>query len=80
MITVNGWCAGGRGGGVGERGKISVKTFSNLFLKALTERAVTTEAGKLFQYFTTLTENAERPLQQWFAHWSTLQGCPLRSR
>ncbi len=30
---------------------------SNLFLKTLTEGAVTTEAGSLFQYFTTLTEN-----------------------
>ncbi len=28
----------------------------NLFLKALTEGAVTTEAGGLFQYFTTLTD------------------------
>ncbi len=29
----------------------SVQTFSKLFLKTLTEGAVTTEAGSLFQYF-----------------------------
>ncbi len=47
------------GGGVEEWGdESSVQTFSNLFLKALTEGAVTTEAGSLFQYFTNLTENA----------------------
>ncbi len=34
----------------------SVQTFSNLFLKILTEGAVTTKARSLFQYFTTLTE------------------------
>ncbi len=64
MITVNGWCAGGKGGGRvfsqwGRWGKISVQTFSNLFLKILTEGAVTTKAGSLFQNFTTLTENAD---------------------
>ncbi len=42
MITGNGWCAGGKGGGreigggvsvlsTGRWGKISVQTFSNLF-------------------------------------------------
>ncbi len=40
------------GGGVnvewGRRGKTSLQTFSNLFLKTLTEGAVTTEAGSLF--------------------------------
>ncbi len=45
----------GRGGG----DETSVPTFSNLFLKTLTEGAVTTEAGSLFQYFTTLIENAD---------------------
>ncbi len=43
----------------GRWGKTSVQTFSNLFLKTLTEEAVTMEAGSLFQYFTTLTENAD---------------------
>ncbi len=43
---------------MGEMGKTSVETFSNRFLKTLTEGAITTEAGSLFQYFTTLTENA----------------------
>ncbi len=44
--------------GVGQWGrwrKTSVQTFSNLFLKTLTQGAVTTEAGSLFQYFTTLS-------------------------
>ncbi len=36
----------------GRWGKTPVQTFSNLFLKILTEGAVTTEAGSLFQYFT----------------------------
>ncbi len=42
----------------GRWGKTSVETFSNLFLKTLIEGAVTTETGGLFQYFTTLNENA----------------------
>ncbi len=52
---------GGEGSSVqsmGRWGKTSVQTSSSRFLKALTEGAVTTEAGGLFQYFTTLTENA----------------------
>ncbi len=69
MITVKGWCAGGKGGGVsvqslGRWGKISVPTSSNRFLKTLTEGAVTMEAGSLFQYFTTLTENADPLLRR----------------
>ncbi len=43
-------------GGGGGCGKIYVLTFSNIFLKTLTEGAVTTEAGSSFQYFTTLAE------------------------
>ncbi len=39
-------------------GKISVQTFSDHFLKQLTEGNVATEIGSLFQYFTTLTEKA----------------------
>ncbi len=73
MITVNGWCAGGKGGGDrvgvfsqwGRLGKTSVQTSSNRFLKALTEGAVTTEAGSLFQYCTTPTENADPLLRRW---------------
>ncbi len=64
----------------GEGGKTYVQAFSNLFLKTLTEGAVTTEAGSLFQYFTTLTENADPLLRWWLAPWSTLKGCPLRPR
>ncbi len=33
----------------------------NIFLKTLIEGTVTTDAGSLFQYFTTLTENAGQP-------------------
>ncbi len=36
------------------------------------------EAGSFFQYFTTLTENADPLLRRWLAPWSTLKGCPLR--
>ncbi len=32
-----------------------VREFSKVFLKMLTEGAATTEAGSLFQHFTTLT-------------------------
>ncbi len=75
---------GGRGVGVfsqwGRWGKTSVQTSSNRFLKTLTEGAVTTEAGSLLQYFTTLTENADPLLRRWLAPWSTLKGCPLRPR
>ncbi len=42
-----------------------------LYLKILAEGAETTEAGSLFQCFTTLTENADPFLQQWLAPWST---------
>ncbi len=64
MITVNGWCAVGeegvgKWGGVrvqsmGEMGKDFCPNVLNLFLKTWTEGAVTTEAGSLLQYFTTL--------------------------
>ncbi len=73
MITVNGWCAGWKGGGVGVFSqwgrwrKTSIQTFPNRFLKILTERAVTTEAGSLFQYFTTRTESADPLLRRWLA-------------
>ncbi len=89
MITVYMWCAGGKGGGrekgggggvqsMGKWGMISVQTFSNRVMKTLTEGGVTTEAGSLFQYFTTLTENVDPLLRRWLAPWSTLKGCPLR--
>ncbi len=60
--------------------KTFVQSFSNLFLKTLTEGSVTTEDGSLFQYFTTLTENANPLLRRWLASWSTVKGCPLRTR
>ncbi len=70
MIAVNGWCAVVMGG-VGKWGDEcsvnwgdSVQTFSNLFLKTLTEGAATAEAGSLFPYFTTLTENADPLLRR----------------
>ncbi len=40
---------------MGGWGKTSVRTLPNLFLKTLTQGAVTTEAGSLFRYFTTLS-------------------------
>ncbi len=55
-----------------EMGKTSVETFSNRFLKTLAEGAVMTEAGGLFLYFTTLTENTDPLLWRWLAPWSTL--------
>ncbi len=56
----------------GRWGKTSVQTLSGLFLKTITEGALTTETGSLFQYFTTLIENAD-PLLRWcLALWSTL--------
>ncbi len=84
MITGNRWCAGGKGWGLGEKGgglvfsqwgrwgKTSVQTSSIRFLETLTEGAVTTEAGSLFQFFTTLTDNANPLLWRWLAPWSTL--------
>ncbi len=45
--------------GLGRWEKSSAQNFCNLFLKLLTEGAVTTEAVILFQYFTTLTEKAD---------------------
>ncbi len=56
----------------GDFEKTSVATFSNLFLKLLTEDFVTTEAGSLFRYFTTLTKNVGPLLRRWLASWSTL--------
>ncbi len=56
----------------GRWGKTTVQTFSNLFLKALTEGTVTTEAGSLFEYFITHTENANPLLRRWLAPLSTL--------
>ncbi len=46
-------------GGVFSQWGTSVQTLAHLFLETLTEGAVTTEAGSLFQYFTTLIENAD---------------------
>ncbi len=44
---------------------ISVQTFSNRFLKTLTEGADMMKARSLFQYFTTLTENADPLFRLW---------------
>ncbi len=41
------------------------------FLENITEEAVTTETGRLIQYFTTLIENADPLLRRWLATWST---------
>ncbi len=69
----------GRGGeGRAGGGETSVLTFSSPFMRTLTEGAVTTEGGSLFQYFTTLAENVDPFLRRWLAPWSTFKGCPLR--
>ncbi len=43
---------------MGRMGKISIQRLPNLFLKILAGGAVTTEAGSLLHYFTTLNEKA----------------------
>ncbi len=48
------------------------------FLKTFTEGAATAESGSLFQYFTTLTENADPLIRRWLELWSSLNGCPRR--
>ncbi len=57
---------------MGETGKDFCPNFLQSFLETLSEGAVTTEAGSLFQYFTTLTENADPLLRRRLAPWSTL--------
>ncbi len=58
----------------GDGGRFLSKLSPTFFLKTLTEGAVTTGAysGSLFQYFTTLSENADPLLRRWLAPWSTL--------
>ncbi len=81
-------CDGGRSRGMGKWvfsqwgrwGRISVQTFFSLYLEILTEGALTTEIGSLFQYSTTLAENANPLFLRWLAPWSTWKGCPLRPR
>ncbi len=67
------------GGGLGNwgdessvNGEDGVRLLSNLFLKILSEGAVTTEVGSLFQYFKTLTEKADPLLWRWLVPWSAL--------
>ncbi len=65
--------AGGGGENWGDECSVNGEdgeTSSNLFLKMLMNRAVTTEAGSLFQYFTTLTEMADPLLRRWLIPWS----------
>ncbi len=71
MITVNGGVQ--VGWGVREILEKCVQSMGEMGkdLKKLTEGAVTTEAGSLFQYFTTLIENADPLLRRWLAPWST---------
>ncbi len=73
MITVTKWCAGGTGGREDDWGdERSVQTFYNLFLKPLTEGAVTAETGSLFQHFTALTEKADPLLRRQLVPLGTL--------
>ncbi len=72
IVTCNGWYADVQGGGgVGDWAdecslykEDGERLLPNLFLKILTEGAVTAEAGNLCQYFTTLTEKAEPLLRR----------------
>ncbi len=50
---------GGERSGDGEDGKILPSFLQLFFLKTLTAGAVTAEAGSLYQYFKTLSENAD---------------------
>ncbi len=78
MTTVNGGVHVGWGG-VGKwaddcyvNGGDGEILLSSVFLKPLTEGAVTTEAGSLFQFFTTIIENADPLLRRWLAAWIAL--------
>ncbi len=51
---------------------LTVKIGSNIFLKILTERAVTTETESLFQYLMTLDEKADPFLRRWLLPCSIL--------
>ncbi len=62
IVTLMGGSPVGRRGLVRWGDECSVneeRLLSNLFKKILTEEAGTTEAGSLFQYFTTLAEKAD---------------------
>ncbi len=92
MITFNGWCAGGKGGGgrkmcrwvsvqsMGEMGIHFCPNFLQPFLKNIHRRCCDDGRRNLFQYFTTLTENADPLLRRLLAPWSTLLECLLRPR
>ncbi len=59
-------------GGVGlQNGEIG-EDFCPHFLQPFLESIVTAEAWSLFQYFTTLTENAEPLLLRWLVPWSAV--------
>ncbi len=79
MITVNEWCAGGKGGGVsvqsvGEMGKDFCPNFLQQFLENIDSRSCNDGSRELAPIF-------HNPLlRRWLAPWSTLKGCPLRPR
>ncbi len=58
--------------------KTSFLILPNLFLVVFIEGDVTTEAGSLFQYFTTLTEKTDPFFRRWLLPRSTLYGCTSR--
>ncbi len=69
IITVNGWCTGGFGG---DGKRFRSKLFPTFSWKKLSKETLTTEAGSVLQYFTTLTEIADPLLRRWLEIWSTL--------
>ncbi len=52
---------------MGEMGKVFYPNVLRPFLEKMAEGAVTTEAGSLFQYFTTPTKNADSLFWRWLA-------------
>ncbi len=55
-----------------EMGKNFCPNFLQPFLEYIDRRSCNDEAGSLFQYFTTLIENADSLLRRWLAPLSTL--------
>ncbi len=86
MITVNGWCAGEKGGGrgsegwgvsvqlMGEMGRDFCPNFLQTFLENIDRSSCNDGSRELIPVF----HNPH--LRRWLAPWSTLKGCPLRPR
>ncbi len=71
MVTVKGWYAGGGEGGLGID-ETSVQSIGETGQGFCPHFLQSTEAGSLFQFFTTLAEKADPLLRRWPLPWSTL--------